>query len=97
MNHFAGALIGSDRNHLHNARNGFNERKVVDALEHKEADRPIGGGQEQHGVHPGSVIGSEERAAMRRNIFLSLQVHAIKGVRGDPQQKADQRIGQKPQ
>ena len=80
-----------------NLRDRLDQRMVVDALEHQEANRAIGRRDQQHRVYPRRVIRRQERAAAGGNIFLALQIEPINGVRRDPQQEANQRIGQEPQ
>src|SRR6266481_5969779 len=70
---------------------------VVDALEHQEADGPVGGANEQHRVYPRGVIRGQQCAAVDRNIFLALQIEAVNRVGRNPEQKAEQGIRQEPE
>jgi hypothetical protein len=66
-------------------------------LKHQETDWPVGGGNQEHGIHPGGMVGRQQRSAARGNVFLARQIEAVDRVCGDPQQQPQQGIGQEPQ
>jgi hypothetical protein len=68
----------------------------VGILEHHEAHGAIDGGDDQRGIGHGRVIGNQQSAAARRDFFRADDVHAIKRVRGKPEQQAQKRVGQQP-
>src|SRR4029077_2417623 len=80
-----------------NFRERLEEGEIVDAFEHEEADGTVGGADEQNRVYPGGMIRGQERSAAGRNIFLALQIEAVDGVRGNPEEQAEQGIRQEPE
>ena len=74
----------------------LDDRMVVNAFEHQEANGAIGGGDQQNGVYPGGVIWCQESATARGNKFLPTQVQPVEGVGGNPQHQTQQGIRQEP-
>src|SRR6266849_7249730 len=97
MDHFARALVGSDGNYFEDFCERLDKRVIVDAFEHQETEWPVGGGKQEHGVHPGGMVRSEERSAARGDIFLTCQIEAVNRVGRNPQQQTQQRVRQEPQ
>ena len=56
---------------------GFIQRLFVYALVHDEAHGPVGGGQEQQGVHEREVVADEERAAFAGDVVAAIHPDAI--------------------
>ena len=94
MDHFARALIRCDGNHPHDLCEGFDQRVFVGTSEHQKPDGTIEGGDEQHGVSHGDVIGGQQRTATRRHVFPPLGVQAVERVGRNPQQQSQQGIGE---
>ena len=91
--HLARAQLGGDGDDAENLRKGLDERMIVDALEHEEANGPVGGSDEQAGVHERHVIRDEERTTALGDVVAAFDVNAIDGMREHPQEQAQQGIG----
>ena len=57
---------------------------LVGTFEHQEAHWTVEGGEEEHGIGHGYMVGNEKRAATRRNALTSGNVQPVKRVRQHP-------------
>ena len=96
LDHFARALFGGNRNDAKDFGQGLEVGPFVDAFVHHDAHLPVGGSQQQHGVHKGNVVADKERAAFFGNVVPPENADAIQRMRRAPEQKPQQRIRHQP-
>lgn len=90
------AIAGRDRDHPHQAEEPVQKRRVVDAALHDEADSALVGGGQQQGVHPGDVVGDQERRPLHGEILGAHDADAVKEPHGDKGDETEQEVGKKP-
>ena len=94
VQHFARTQFGGNRNRADHFRERLDERMVVDALVHQEADGPVGGRDSSSASTNDMWLADEQRAAGFGDVFAAFDADAIDRVRRNPEHQAHQRIGQ---
>ncbi len=76
---------------------GLDELDVVDALVHQKSNGPVGGRDQQQGIHKRHVIADQQGAGLIRKVIAPQDLHAIDGMGDKEENRRAEPLGEEHQ